>query len=200
MNSESNWEVIYEIAEDPGDFFQNYSLDVKRVFEDDRDLPPGFFIDGLERLKNMDNPQSRGREFDYFIGILFQQLNEVEVRVKEHGNTGEVDLHLICLDSDDWLYRLVGSHTLVENKWEKDPIQKGEISNFHDKASELPQCEISYFVSMSGFSRGQRKQTGALANLRNLRNPQIVDIWDDDLEEMVSKGTPEPLLRDRIMM
>lgn len=199
LNKERNWEVIYEIANDIGDFFQNDISHIKKYIDEVQDLSSNFFVQELDKFYSMDNPQKRGRDFDYFMGLLFQQLPGVEVRPKVQGNTGEVDMHLICLDAPDWLYRLVGSHTLVENKWEKKPIQKNEVSNFYSKASEIHSCEMAYFVSMSGFSRGERKQTGALANLKNYQNPRIIDFWDDDVEEMVEQGTPEEILRSRMM-
>jgi hypothetical protein len=102
-----------------------------------------------------------------------------------------------CLDAPDWVYRLTGASTVIENKWEKDPIQKSEVIDFRSKACELADCNFSYFISMSGFTTGGRTQTGALAKLREYENPQMVDFWEDDVEEMMEAGTPEKVLKDR---
>lgn len=199
MTRQSNWEVIYRVTGNPGDFFQNGSVTVEKFLETARDLPSEFFQTEFKNLKNMENPQKRGRKFDYFIGLLFQQLPGVEIRTQQSGGVGEIDVHVICVDGPDFLYRMLGRHTLVENKWEKDAIEKGEISNFHAKANDLEGCDTAFFVSMSGFSRGSRKQTGALAYLRKCSNPSLRDLWDDDVEAMVSDGTPEKVLRNRML-
>ena len=194
-----NWEVIYDVVNNPHDFFQNEVERIRWFLEGERDLPSEFFCEELERFRDMENPQKRGRDFDYLMGLFFQQLPGVEIRIKEQGNTGEVDVHMVCLSAEDWLVRAVGSTTLIENKWESNAIQKKEVGDFYLKAQEIPDCKRAYFASMSGFSRGQRKDTGALANLRNYENPQIVDLWKDDIESMFEDGTPKPLLKQRLM-
>jgi len=199
VNASRNWEVVYGVADDPEDFFRGANLRLSYYVEEARNLPTEFFRSELEHFREMESPQQRGRDFDYFMGLLFQQLNGVEVRVKEEGTTGEVDVHMVCLDSPEWLHRLVGSHTLIENKWEKDAIQKDEVINFYGKASAIPSCEMAYFVSMSGFSRRGGREVGALSLLKNYSEPSIVDFWAEDVEEMVAEGTPEPLMRDRMM-
>lgn len=198
--SKRNWEVIYNVTSDPGDFFRDSTLGISYFLEEERRLPPEYFDSELDRFRKMDHePTKRGREFDVFMGLLFQQLEGIEVRLQQSGNSGEVDVHLVCLDAPEWVVRLFGSHTLIENKWEQDPVQKREISVFHAKASEISSCERSYFVSMSGFSRRGGKSTGALPLLRNKENPPIVDFWEEDVEHMVEAGTPEPVLRERLL-
>lgn len=194
-----NWEVIYEVVGDPRDFFRDEIEQIRWFLKAERDLPAEFFCEELERFREMENPQKRGREFDYLMGLFFQQLPGVEIRIKEQGNTGEVDVHMVCLSAEDWLVRAVGSTTLIENKWESDPIQKKEVGDFYLKAKEIPDCRRAYFASISGFSKGQAKETGALANLRNYDNPQIVDLWEDDIESMFEDGTPKTCLRQRLM-
>ena len=202
LSEQRNWGVIYQVTGDPGDFFQENNIHIRRFLEDSRKQPSEFFISEFQRfqdLEDLDSPQERGREFDYLMGLLFQQLPGVEIRVKQQGTTGEVDVHMVCLQAAEWIHRLLGAHTLIENKWEKDPIGKDEVDNLHSKASEIPQCNFAYFVSMSGFSRGQGKETGALANLRNFQGPQVIDFWADDVEDMMEMGTPEQKLRQRMM-
>lgn len=200
VSSKRNWEVIYEVTSDPGDFFRDSTLGISYFLEEDHRLPAEYFDSELGRLRKMDDePTKRGREFDVFMGLLFQQLEGVEVRLKRSGNSGEVDVHMVCLDAPEWVVRLFGSHTLVENKWEQNPVQKREISVFHAKASEISSCERSYFVSMSGFSRRGGKSIGALPLLRSKEDPPIVDFWKDDVEDMVEAGTPELVLRERLL-
>ena len=199
MDNTRSWEVVYEVAEDPGDFFQSRKIRIEYFVDEEKDQPPEFFIHEFEQYKQMDDePKRRGREFDYLMGLLFQQLPSVTVRLKQTGSApGEVDAHVKCLDADEWVYRLLGSHTIVENKWEKDPIETSAISTFREKTQSLAGCNMAYIASMSGFSRGQRKQSGAFTQIRGYNDPKMVDLWDDDIGQMMRDGTPEHVLRDR---
>jgi hypothetical protein len=189
--------VIYTIVNPDDDFFPADNWHLQRYVESERHCSSSFFTDELERFRNMENPQKRGREFDRLMGLLFQQLPGVEIRLKQHGESGEVDVHMSCLEAPDWLYRLTGASTVIENKWEKDPIEKGEVIDFRAKSCDLPDCNLSYFVSMSGFSTGGRTRTGAISKLRGYENPKMVDFWEEDVEEMVEHGTPKRVLRER---
>lgn len=197
-HNERSWEVIYEVANDPGDFFQSRKAYLEYFVETKRDHPPEFFVRELKRFEQMDNKQKRGREFDYLMGLLFQQLPNVEVRLKETGTApGEIDVHIVCLNAKEWLYRLLGSHSIVENKWETDPIETSAISTFRGKTASLNDCSISYIASMSGYSRGSGKETGALHEIRKYKDPKMVDLWRDDIEEMMEDGTPEKIIREK---
>lgn len=195
-----NWEVVYEIVEEDSDFFPNGVTTIQKFLDSEKNLPADFFERELESFREMENPQKRGRDFDYFMGLLFQQLPEVEVRIKPVGESGEVDVFMSCLDAPDWIVRLVGSCTVIENKWEKPPIQKGEVIDFHAKARELPNCDIAYFASMSGFTDGSPRNPGAVSKLRGFESPSIIDLWEDDIDLIVSEGSPESLMKDRQMM
>jgi predicted Zn finger-like uncharacterized protein len=200
IGNERSWEVIYEVANAPGDFFQSRKEYMMYFVDEEKEQPPNFFINELNQFKEMDNARRRGREFDYLMGILFQQLPGVDVRLKETGSApGEVDAHVVCIDQGNWVYRLLGRHTIVENKWEKDPVETSAISIFRGKTRRLSDCNTTYIASMSGFSRGGRKQTGALTEIRGYSNPKMIDIWRDDIEQMMNDGTPEPLLRERLL-
>lgn len=199
LDRRSNWEVIYEIADASADFFPAEDWHLRRYLDSESNLSPSFFRDELNRLRDLDEqPQERGRQFDYFIGLLFHQLEGAEVRVKGETKTGEVDVYVSCRMAPDWLARLVGHGTLLENKWQQAPVQKGEVDNFHSKAQDLGvPCYHAYFVSMSGFSTGQGAQTGAVATLRNCEDPRIVDLTQEDVEDMVDQGSPAEKLRER---
>ena len=147
----------------------------------------------------MDNPQNRGRRLDGFVGLLFQQIPGVNVRLNDSTVTGEVDVYLDCLEAEQWLRGIVGNQTMIENKWEQNPIQTSEISKYRQKTTDIHGCEAAYFLSMSGFSRGQRTEMGAMHTLKSYTNPKMIDLWDEHLEQMIADGTPENVLRDRMI-
>lgn len=190
--------MIYEVSEKSDDFFPN-NLYIERYLDSERNLPSDFFVEELDRFRAMDNPQERGRMFDKYIGLLFQQIKGAEVRLKAEPSTGEFDVHIVCLEAPDWLHRLAGSHTLIENKWEKDPVETGDIHKFYSKASDIAGCEKAYFVSMSGFSRGRGRKLGALSKIKNMEKPSIVDVWEEDVEQIARNGSPESFLRNRLL-
>lgn len=198
QNSRS-WEVIYAIAEDPGDFFQNRKEIVKHFVEGAKNLSPSFFRDEFERLEALDNPQERGRQLDGFVGLLFQQIPNVNVRLKGSTETGEVDVYMECLEAEKWIQGIVGSHTMIENKWEKTPVETSEISTFRQKTLDVHACEAAYFLSMSGYTRGEKTQTGALHTLRSYTDPKMIDLWEENLMEMIEEGSPEKTLRHRMI-
>ena len=191
--------MIYEIAEDAGDFFRSTSRRLSYYADDARELPASFFQSELEWFKNRNDPQQRGRDFDILMGLLFQQLDGVKVRLKGSTDTGEVDVYLDCLEAPNRICRLMGSHTIVENKWQKNSVQTKEISGFREKTTDIGACKAAYFISMSGFSRGTGKDIGALAQLRQYENPRMIDLWQDDVEDMIRRGNPEETLRSRMM-
>lgn len=199
MDDQSNWGVIYKIIDDSADFFPTGDWHLQRYLDSEKDCPPAFFSDELDRLRKMDDqPQKRGRQFDHFIGLLFHQLEGTTVSVKESTKTGEVDVYVSCRQAPDWLTRLVGNGTILENKWQQDPVEKKEVDNFHSKAQDLAfPCYIAYFISMSGFSTGN---PGALATLRSCEDPRIVDIDEEDVKEMVREGNPAKKLEERELL
>jgi hypothetical protein len=86
---------------------------------------------------------------------------------------------------------------MIENKWQKSPVQTKEISAFREKTTDIDACKVAYFASMSGFSKGKRKETGAVAQVRGYENPRMIDLWADDIEGMMEAGNPEKVLKDR---
>lgn len=196
MGNQSNWEVVYEIADESADFFPKDDRRLQRYLKSEKDISSEFFRKELTRLEDMDsNPQKRGREFDYFMGLLFYQLEGVDVRIQDRTRTGEIDVYVSCHEAPDWLMHRVGKGTIIENKWQQNPVEKSEISKFHAKAEDIPfPCYIAYFVSMSGFSGGEM---GALSKLKSYDNPRLVEFCKDDVEEMAAEGTPENKLRER---
>ena len=112
--------------------------------------------------------------------------------------TGEIDVFVACLDAPSWLHRLVGDATLLENKWRESPTGTDDISVFHDKVSmATASCKVCYFVSMGGFTSERR--IGAEQLVQSKTDPKMVG-WDrEDVEKIVSDGSPEELLRSHMM-
>ena len=196
MEDQLHWEVIYEIVDPSADFFPGDDWHLKRYLESEKNLTSSFFQSEFERLRNMnDRPQERGRQFDYFMGLLFHQLEGTKVSVKDSTRTGEVDVYVSARRSPDWLTGLIGQGTILENKWQQNSVQVGEVDNFHTKAQDLAfPCYIAYFVSINGFSKGG---TGALAKVQACDDPRLVDFTEDDVIEMVDHGTPKTKLQER---
>ncbi len=197
LSRKSNWEVVYEVESDPDDFFRSTGKRLSYYTESERDLSASFFQTEFAEFKDRDDPQQRGRDFDALMGLLFQQLPGVDVRLKGSTDTGEVDVYVDCLHADEWVHRMLGSHTIVENKWESSAIGTKEVSAFREKTMDIDGCSVAYFASMSGFTTGQRKRIGAVSKIRGYEDPRMLDLWDDDVEQMMMDGTPESVLKDR---
>jgi hypothetical protein len=161
-------------------------------------LSPEYFQKKFSELESIDDSATRGRYFDYFIGLLFNQLPDVDVVIGREVATGEIDVFVACLDAPSWLHRLVGDATLLENKWRESPTGTDEISVFHDKVSvATASCKVCYFVSMSGFT--SERNMGAEQLIQSKTDPKMVG-WDrGDVKEMIREGSPEELLRSDIM-
>jgi hypothetical protein len=192
------WNTVYTIEEEETDFFPNLKMGLKQLTESADDLSSDFFTRKFEQIENIEDNRKRGRTFDFFIGLLFNQLESVDVFVGKSVPIGEIDVFVTCLDSPQWLHRLVGDATLIENKWVKDPIQPRQISVFHDKVGSAPiNCKLSYFISMSGYTSSGEMSAKQL--IRTKQQPKIVGLERPDVIEMKDAGTPRPVLRDRVM-
>jgi len=163
-----------------------------------RDLRPDYFQEKFSELESIDDSATRGRYFDYFVGLLFNQLPDVDVVIGREVATGEIDVFVACLDAPDWLHRLVGDATSLENKWRERPTGTDDISVFHDKvAMATISCKVSYFISMGGFT--SERNMGAEQLIQSKTDPKMVG-WDrEDVEEIVREGSPEGLLRSHMM-
>lgn len=146
----------------------------------------------------MDDSTTRGRYFDYFVGLLFNQLPDVEVVIGREVATGEVDVFVTCLEAPSWLNRLVGEATILENKWREAPTGTDDISVFHSKAEmATATCKICYFISMSGFT--SERKIGAEQFIYSRRDPKMVGWTREDVERMVAEGSPVKLMRESVM-
>lgn len=173
-------------------------MEFDTFIDSSKTLGEEYFEQKFSELEAIDNPAKRGRYFDYFVGLLFNQLTGVKVYVGKEVSTGEVDVFVTCLDAPDWLYRLVGEATLLENKWREKPTSTDAISVFHDKASWATlSCKVCYFVSMNGFT--SKRKTSAEQLIRSKTNPKMVGWTRDDILQMVREGSPEQLLRMDVM-
>lgn len=107
-------------------------------------------------------------------------------------------MFVTCLYAPDWLNRLVGEATLVENKWRGEPTGPKDISVFHDKAKmATASCKVCYFISMSGFT--SKRKIGAAQLIQSKENPKMVGWTQEDIENMVQDGTPAKVMRNHLM-
>jgi hypothetical protein len=179
-------------------FFSDLKLEFDTFIESSKNLRPEYFEEKFSELESIDDPAKRGRYFDYFVGLLFNQLPEVNVYVGREVSTGEVDVFVTCLDVPDWLNRLVGDATLLENKWREEPTSTEAISVFHDKTSwATASCKVCYFISMGGFT--SERNIGAKQLMQLKTDPKMVGWTREDVKQMVSKGSPEKLMRGDVM-
>lgn len=179
-------------------FFSDLKLEFETFIETSKDLQPGYFTEKFSEVEDLEDEATRGRYFDYFVGLLFNQLPDVEVIIGKEVATGEVDVFVICLYAPDWLHRLVGEATLLENKWRVNPIGTNDISVFHDKARmATASCKLCYFISMSGFTSERR--IGSEQLIQSKDNPKMVGWTREEVERMVSQGSPVQLLKESMM-
>lgn len=197
LNSQTNWAVVYKIeGELSDDFFRSVKERLKTFVDSASSLPSNYFQREYQRLESLDgvaDESERGRLFDYFIGLLFIQIDGVTATVKKNEPRGEVDVMIDCIDAPDWLRQLVGNVALIENKWEAEAVGQSEIVNFHSKAENISlrtTSNLSYFISMSGFTEG------AVNELRESTSPNIIPFDREEVIEMIECGSPETHLRD----
>lgn len=196
-SEKTNWTVVYEFQEEI-DFFRTPRREFETFIDSAKELDSKYFLTKLEELEELENNSKRGQAFDYFIGLLFNQLPGVEVLIGKEVATGEIDVFVECLDSPEWLHRLVGDATLIENKWLNEPVQTREISVFHDKVKiATVTCKICYFISMNGFT--SKRNMGAEQLIQSKYDPKMVGLVREDVARMAVEGTPAVILRDHVL-
>lgn len=150
-----NWRLTFELRSDHYDFFSEFSQAVRYYCTKSANLPKSGLISFYEELKSVEDPSRRGIEFDYYVGILFHQIEGVSVVVKEQTDTGELDVIVQGHNPPAWFVDFFGLSTMVENKWEKDPVSPSYVHQFCGQ-SELhgdnSLCNQIVFISMSGFT------------------------------------------------
>ena len=95
----------------------------------------------LYELIKLDNPHKRGFALEPLINKLFF-LNEIEYHKSFKTETDQIDGYF-KFDKFDYL---------VEAKWEKAPIDKGDLSEFQNEVVRRIESTRGLFVSMSGFN------------------------------------------------
>lgn len=161
-------------------------------------MDPEYFESKFEDLTELDDAQERGRAFDYFIGLLFNQISGVDVMVGDEASSGEIDVFVSCLHAPEWLYRLVGSGTYIENKWRRNPTQTGDIDKFHAKvARATANCHLCYFISMAGYTSERR--LGAEPLIHASDEPKMVGFHKHHVKQMVTDGTPANVLQEHTL-
>jgi hypothetical protein len=124
----------------------------------------------LANLKNefyeivkLDNPQKRGFALEPLINKLFS-LNEIEYHKSFRTETDQIDGYF-KYDKFDYL---------VEIKWEKAPIDKGDLAEFQNEVVRRMQSTRGLFISMSGFNPNH-------ISLFEGVNPRIILMDGEDL-------------------
>ena len=195
MGNRSNWRVVYEIPEDDLDFFLSIGERLKIFNESADDLPRSFFEQQFEELENYDNPQHRGQIFDYFLGLLFQQLDGAVVKCRyNEDNPGELDVIANFSQGPEWAFKSLGCATGVENKWEKDSASLGDIAKFDSKLQDLHERQgtrVGFFVSMEGYTEdAQNELNGGI--------PRMIGFRKQDIQQMVKDATAKNVIQDSI--
>lgn len=198
MENKSNWYVVYEITDGNVDFFLDVGERLEVFTDSDIELSPTDFWNNFNDLENMKNNSVRGQKFDYFVGLLFAQIEGVDVFPRfSGGDSGEVDVYANLSRADSWMIESIGTATLVENKWEDaDKTRQDDVNAFESKVKEVHHrhgTKVAFFLSMSEYT------SDALDSLDQNMSPRIVPLHRDDLEEMIAAGTAEPVLRDRTL-
>lgn len=115
------------------------------------------FINYLKELKEIDNPQKRGYEFETFLHKLFLENNmEPKINIKIPGE--QIDGSFIFQNE---IY-------LVEAKWTKKPVGKSSLVNFNSKVLSKSGFTRGFFISYSGYS------SEALKTFSNGRNVKTI--------------------------
>lgn len=139
----------------------------------------------------IDTPQRRGQIFDYYVGLLFAQIDGATVAMKENPVSGEVDVLANCVEASSQIRSLIGQHTIVENKWEATRTSLSETRTFHSKCADFIRgavCHMAFLVSMKGLSKDARDW------LDHHSTPCIKVIEREDIIDMAESNNVEEYL------
>ena len=197
QSNESNWFVVYEIVGETSDFFLNVGERLRLFSESALNLSPSSFREQFIELRDMESKKIRGQKFDYFVALLFAQLDGSTVLPRyTGGSSGEIDVYINFAKSEDWLVRSLGVASLVENKWSSSKTSQSDVNAFESKVSEASKrqnTKIAFLLSMSGFT------SDALESLDKDNTPRIVPLRQSDLEDMIDSGTAKPVIEKYAM-
>ncbi|WP_380679923.1 hypothetical protein [Salinigranum sp. GCM10025319] len=143
----------------------------------------------------MADEQERGRIFDYFIALLFAQIEDVECVAKRDMQRGEVDVLADFTDASQRLHRLTGNFVPIENKWENSATKQREIHIHHRKAEWISlqsSCLVSCFVSMAGFTSDAEQE------ITHCQNPKMIALVHEDIDYLVNAQSVGDALRKMI--
>ena len=130
----------------------------------------------LEQIKNKfyelcqsDKKQKRGYQLEVLLYDLFA-LFEIEYQNSFKSDTDQIDGYFIY-DKFDYL---------LEAKWEKEPVDKGDLSEFNDSINRRIQSTRGLFVSMRNFNPNHIK-------LFEGNNPSII-LMDGEDSTLILEG------------
>jgi hypothetical protein len=191
LSDQHNWRVVYEIPEGPVDFFRELDERLKLFSKDAKNLPRSFFEKQFEELSEHDSPQRRGQLFDYFLGLLIQQLDGSVVRCRyNQDNPGELDVIANFSRGPDWALNRIGCATGIENKWEKEATSIDDVGFFQNKLRDLDErhgTKAGFFVSIGGF-------TADAEDHLNSGTPRVIGLGEEDVRQMGADATAEHVL------
>lgn len=108
------------------------------------------------------NPQKRGRLLEPFLNKLFT-LFDLEPKKSFQLSDEQID----------GAFSFEGSDYLVEAKWQKEPVETGDLKKFAGTLSDKLKNTLGLFISIDGFSKGAMEFTGS-----NARSMILMDGMD----------------------
>ncbi|MEZ3144646.1 hypothetical protein [Halobaculum sp. MBLA0143] len=181
-----NWRLTFELRSNHYDFFSDFSETVRYYCMESASIPEPGLISLYEDLKSVESPSKRGIELDYYVGIIFSQIEGVNVVVKEQTETGELDVIVKGYNPPGWFADFFGLSTMVENKWEKSPISPGYVHQFCGQSETYITdsiCNRILFISINGF-------TDKAMNAAEGRSIPVFTVEQAGFERVVKSGDP----------
>ncbi|MEG1142672.1 MAG: restriction endonuclease [Clostridia bacterium] len=115
-----------------------------------------FYVKELQRIYGIEEPQKRGYEFETYLCKLFNSFD-----LEPRGS------FKIVGEQIDGSFVLHNEVYLLEAKWTKATIDKGDLVVFNEKVSSKSGVNRGLFISLSGYTD---------ETIKNLSNGRIVNI------------------------
>lgn len=125
-------------------------------------------------LKEMDNPQERGFEFEKLIATYFQ--------ISLGNSISSHRIKTTTIEQIDAAFHFEKDYYRVEAKWTKDKTDHTDIGNFYFKLQTIGVTGL--FISVNGFTNA------AIERARSKKNEIKILLMDGDEIEATLKGSP----------